>query len=59
MRYELFALHKAGRNLSLDEIDKTIGMRFVFELEIEAIVHLTNVHTLLSCIMLNDKLLKE
>ena len=59
VRDELLALFEARGDHTCDEVNQAVSMRLVLELEIEAVVHLSNVHTFLSCIMLDDKLLQE
>ena len=45
--------------MSSNEINQTVSMRLVLELEIKSIIHFTDVHTLFSCIMLQNELFKE
>ena len=45
--------------MSLNKINKPIAVGLVLKLEVYTIVHLTNVHALLSCVVFNNELLKE
>jgi hypothetical protein len=56
---QLLALFEPGWYLTADEVYQPVSVRFVFKLEIETIVHFSDVETLLSCVVLNDHLLKK
>ncbi len=56
---ELLAGLKTRGDLPRNEINESVSVRFVLELEVQAIMHFADVHTLLCSIMLDDELLKE
>jgi hypothetical protein len=59
VRYQLFALLEPGGDHTLYEVYQAVRMGLVLELEIETVMHLLNVHTLLGCIVLDDELLEK